>query len=243
MVAVITIVITGVILNLLGSANSVVLIIAGAIAAVITYTCQGFNHSCTYVGERGIAEIQLTGSRDKPTQLKLLLFKAAANLYTGQTRRYRNGVYNGTSYSYQWTRPGEKPFELRGQYFNEKGWPEDRNLWHFANSAESAWSKYLLDAINDQFGRLGYVEFPTTGNLKAIRIGRGFLEFIVKDGTSQQVAVSDMRNIQLKAGQFYFTHQDARWWSGKGKYSFTYSTIPNAQLFLICLKSLGGVTF
>jgi hypothetical protein len=231
------------ILYLISQPYPVVLAIVGLIAGVIAYFCYGFHHSCTYVGEQGIAEIRLNGSREATPQTHLLLFQEAANLYTSQTRRYKNGFYRGTSYSYQWTRPRNKTYVLSGQYHSEQGWPEDRNLWHFANSAETAWSSYMLGVINEQLTRLGYVEFPMQGNPQAVRVGQGFLEFVLKDGTMQRAAVEDMRDMRLGAGQFHFTHKDARWWSGKGKYSFTYSTIPNARLFLICMRTLAGITF
>ncbi|MBD2314797.1 hypothetical protein H6G20_24310 [Desertifilum sp. FACHB-1129] len=215
----------------------------GGIFALVAYIDSEFKHFFTYVGEVGIAEVTLKGSRQAKPKTRILCFKEAGNLFTSQTRRYKSGVYRGTSYTYQWTRPGHKNFVLSGQHGSETGWPDDKSHWHFANAAEGAWSHFLLNALNEQLISRGYVEFPILGNLQAVRIGQGFLEFVLKTGETQRVAVSDMRDIGLGGGEFRFVHQDARWWSGKGKYSFSYNGIPNARLFLMCLKTLVGISF
>ncbi|MBD1923723.1 hypothetical protein H6F77_22020 [Microcoleus sp. FACHB-831] len=49
---------------------------------------------------------------------------------------------------------------------------------------------------------------------------------MLKDGTTQQAAITGMKGVKLSEGVFQFTHKDARWWSGRGKYSFTYGNIP-----------------
>jgi hypothetical protein len=69
------------------------------------------------------------------------------------------------------------------------------------------------------------------------------MEFVTKKDGAQRVMVADMRDILLGSGTFQFKHQDSRWWSGKGKYSFQYSNIPNANVFLICLKQFAGISW
>jgi hypothetical protein len=202
-----------------------------------------FPPCCSYVGDQGIVEFKLQGSRSGTPKPNLLLFKDAANLFTSQVRSYVNGAYTGTNYTYLWTKISDEPYLLRGFYKSKKSLPKDGNSWHFANAAEIAWTYYLLPTMNEQFAQLGYIEFPLSGSLKAIRIGSGFLEFILEDGIPQRAVVSDMKNITLDSGVFQFTHKDARWWSGKGKYSFTYGNIPNAHLFIFCLKRLTKISW
>ncbi|VEP11392.1 conserved hypothetical protein [Hyella patelloides LEGE 07179] len=115
-------------------------------------------------------------------------------------------------------------------------------MWHFADSAEAAWSSYCLKNLSNQLKKLGYVEFPLVGNPRSVRVGMGFLEFLLKDHSTQRVAVSDMKNISLGRGVFRFNHKDAGWF-GKGNYSFSYAKLPNARLFLICLDRLVGISW
>lgn len=81
------------------------------------------------------------------------------------------------------------------------------------------------------------------GNPQLVRVGKGFLEFVTPQGEAQRAMVADIREAKLHSGQFQFKHQDARWWSGQGKYRFTYGSMPNARLFLLCLRQLAGVTW
>ncbi len=215
--------------------------ILGVFLWLMIYVSTRFTHTCSYVGDRGIVEFKISGSRSSRPRSNLLCFKNAAHLYTSQTRSYYNGVYTGTSYQYRWTRENGGDYKLIGGYRSKEGWPDEKNPWHFANAAEAVWSNHKLQAVSAQLKQLGYVEFPMKGNPKAVRVGELFLEFVLKDGTTQKVAVADMKDIRLGSGVFQFKHKDTKWWSGKGKYSFTYAGLPDARLFLLCLDKLAGI--
>jgi hypothetical protein len=223
--------------------NLAILITLTGIIAVLAYMGIGFGGQCSFVGDRGIAEFTLKDSRAKPPTANVLCFQNAAHLYTSQTRRFKNGRYRGTTYSYEWTQREAGSYVLNGSYRNKEGNPNERDRWHFANSAESVWTTYLLGVGNQDLEHKGYLEFPMAGNPQIVRVGKGFLEFVTKKGETQRALVSDMRDVKLRSGLFQFNHQDARWWSGKGKYSFTYDSMPNARLFLMCLHQLAGVTW
>jgi hypothetical protein len=195
--------------------------------------------NCSYVGERGIS-LHILKNKTAIPKTEVLCFQDATNLYTSQTRSYTNGIYTGTSYDYRWEKTSGQNYRIAGHYYSEKGSPEDIDRFHFAIASEWAWSIYLLQNAEQQLERMGYVEFPMKGRLQAVRIGNGFMEFVDRDG-AQRVMVTDMKDITLGSGQFNFKHRDAKWWSGKGKYSFNYSNIPNAKLFLICLEKLTGI--
>jgi hypothetical protein len=255
---------TGIILQLTIGETILSLIGGTAIGAIIWYFTR-FHHSCSYVGTNGIIEYKLTGSRSALPKKSLLIFDDVNNLYTRTTNNYTNGIYTGTDYSYEWIKKDGENYCIRGKHYGFLGTPRAKNHWHFVNSAESAWSAYLLYALGNQIHQSGYIEFPIprrlsfSGSLCAIRVGEGFLEFVTHmDGeemvvergglkirtnkdTARRVLARDMRDVSLDAGVFYFKHKDSRWWSGKGKYSFEYADIPNAQLFVICLSQIARV--
>jgi len=217
--------------------------IIGSLFVLCAYGKTLFLHYCSYVGENGIAIYTLKGDRQNIAKAKVLRFQDATNLYTSQTQHYHNFFYNGTSYSYRFKQKSGQPFELGGSYRSRRGWPKDKDAWHLANTAELAWSNYLLPLVDEQLERLGYIEFPMEGYLQAVRVGPAFMEFVMKDGVVQRVQVADMKSITLGSGMFHFVHKDAQWWSGKGSYSFDYGNIPNAKLFLLCLKRLTGIAW
>lgn len=211
------------------------------IAVVPSYISLAFRCRCSFVGEAGIAEFHIKGTRTATPTSKKLLFKEAGHLYTGQTKHYKNGSYRYTSYNYQWTQQGSKGYTIAGTHNSKSGNPLHSHEWHFANSAEGAWTRFLLDFVNQDLTQRGYVEFPMAGNPQMVRVGQGFLEFVTNKGEIQRAAVNDMKDIELESGHFQFRHQDSRWWSGKGRYGFSYNNVPNAKLFWLCLHQIAGV--
>jgi hypothetical protein len=225
------------------TATALLSLMMGVILSGTVWFYTKFQHFCSYVGTAGVVKYELFGSRSAIPKENSLLFTDAHSLYTSSTRNYYNGIYTGTNYSYRWMKNSGGQYVISGNHRSEQGSPPEKNLWHFANVAESVWTNHVLNGMAEQFERYGYVEFPLTGSLQAVRVGEGFMEFVTKKDGAQRVMVDDMRDILLGSGTFQFKHQDSRWWSGKGKYSFQYSTIPNADAFLICLKQFAGISW
>ncbi|MGK7944534.1 MAG: hypothetical protein AB4058_08685 [Microcystaceae cyanobacterium] len=238
--------VTDIIFKLTGLSESIllafrilILITVAFVSGVIVYMSTRFLPKCSYVGEQGIAEFSYQG---KKLKRRLLLFAEAKNLLVEQTRHYSNGLYTHTNYNYSWVQKNEKKFSLYGVYRSEEGSPDANSEWYFAASAEGAWNQYMLNIMADQLEEQGHIEFTlTSGNPASVKIGDNFMEFTLRNGESQSITGEDIKEVTLNSGIFRFTHQDATWWSGKGKYTFDYSKIPNAQLFLLCLDKLMGI--
>lgn len=233
-----------VLLSLFINTGFIGLAIFSIIAIFLFYLGLEFNATCSFVGELGISEITLSEiKKAKPSvEVKTILFRDISHLYTSQTRRYKNFIYQGTDYRFRWARSKETLHTISGTYQNEKGLPEDGDLWYFGNSGEAAWTNHLLGFVNRDLEKLGYVEFPMSGNPKVVRVGQGFLEFVTSSDETQRVTVNDMQDVRLESGRFYFKHKDSSWWSGKGKYSFSYGEMPNVKLFWLCLNQLTGIS-
>ena len=228
-------------LSIFVSTGVIGLLIAFALSIAVTYLAFGFSATCSFVGDKGIAEFTINGVKDTTPTVQTTKFEEISHLYTSQTRRYKNFIYQGTDYNYEWKRSDDIVHTISGTYHNEKGFPEDKDPWHFGNSAEIAWTNHLLHIANEDLERLGYIEFPMAGNPQMVRVGQGFLEFVTSQGDSQKVTVDDMQDVRLESGKFYFKHKDAQWWSGKGKYNFSYGEMPNVKLFWLCLHRLTGL--
>jgi len=202
-----------------------------------------FRAECSFVGEQGIAEYALKGSPTASPTEKVMLFEEAAQLRTQQTRVYKNGVYQRTNYRYSWKHRGQSEYVISGSYHHEGGQPESWHPFYLGPAAEIVWTQRLLKFANQDLADKGYVEFPVGKEVQSVKVGNHFLEFITPAGESQRTTVADMKKVELNSGQFRFVHRDAKWWSGKGKYGFTYGSMPNARLFLMCLQQLAGVQF
>lgn len=228
---------------LLGLHSTLFALGAAGVNGWLAWLCTRFHHTCSYVGSKGLISYELIDSRSAMPKENLLLFADAHSLYTRTTRNYYNGIYTGTTYTYTWRKNSGNQHVITGSYRSEKTSPKESDRWHFANIAESVWSSHLLSTLDDEIEKNGYIEFPIVGALQAVRVGTGFMEFVTKKDGVQRVMVADMRDILLGSGTFQFKHQDSRWWSGKGKYSFEYANIPNARVFLICLNELAGISW
>lgn len=198
-------------------------------------------YTCSFVGQSGVAQGQIQKFKPQQPKVETLCFEDAIALYTSQTHQFLNGQYVETLYKYEWTRKDNPSYVISGTYRNKEGRPPEGDPFYFASAAENAWVQHLLPIVQEDFKTLGHVDFPMSGNLQMVRLEKGTLEFILKSGETQKTLVEDMKDTSLSSGTFYFNHKDTRWWSGKGKYQFSYKDIPNAQLFLLCLQNISGV--
>ena len=226
--------------------ETVAAIIIGAIIGMIALTIAvyytRFKHSCSYVGKQGMARYTVSGSRDAMPKQLLLEFRYASDLYTGQTRNYYNGVYTGTNYFFKWTdNQGRVLLNLAGRYSSQQGTPKATDPYYFASVGEIAWSEYLLDALQAELEKNGSVEFKVNKH-DAVRVGPGFMEFLF-GGKQQRVDGEALKHISINGGQFSFKTSEAKWYSGKGKFNFSYQSMANARLFLLVIHSLLGVRF
>jgi tetratricopeptide (TPR) repeat protein len=198
-----------------------------------------FSHSCTYVGQLGVARYVCKKRRDHITDQRTLLFPWVTELRTSVTRRYRNSVYQGTDYSHAWSdAKGAVHFVIAGTYANEKGAPKDpTDYYHFALAAETTWSYYLLERADEELRRAGYLHFTLAGN-DYVRVAPDWIELSFH-GKQERRAASDIATVSLSQGQFTIKTADASgWFFKKGVFSFEYGKMANVRLFLLALEKL-----
>jgi hypothetical protein len=215
----------------------------GLIALGLGWHFTRFKQTCSYVGENGLARFTLTGPREAtPPKAEMFLFDQAAALRTGQTRNFYNGVYTGTTYGFTWTDAlGAKVFTLGGQYNSKAGTPKRDSAFWLARAAERAWNIRQLDRLQRELEQNGFVQFNLGGS-DFVRVGPGFFEFGMK-GEVARINADEIKTLNLSQGQFVIHHKDARWFSSKGKFSFAYAKMANAQLFLLAMEKLSGFRF
>ena len=195
---------------------------------------------CSYIGEKGLAEYELTGDRTGHPKENLLMFTDGSRLYTNVTNWYASGIYFDTSYCYTWIKNTGKSFQITGSSRTKKNVPLTENdRWHFANTSDLAWTNYLISTIDTQLAQNGYIEFvllSTKDDLESLRVGPDFLEFVSKKDGSQRVIRSDIQNMAIDGENLQFKHQDRSWWYKRGSLIFQYDRIPNHRVFEICLR-------
>ena len=198
-----------------------------------------FNHSCTYVGAKGVAWYQCTGGRARLTRTDLFLFKNAADLRTGQVRHYFNGIYNGTNYFYTWSNEkGKTIYTLAGRFRSEAGTPKVTDPFYFALAAEAAWSQYLLKNIDRLTDDDNLIFFALTrGNY--VQLGKGL--FILKLGkNTMELEADHIESITMNNGIVYVKEAGGKqgWFSNTGIHQFAYKDLGNAQFFIFAVEKL-----
>ncbi|HEY7089287.1 MAG TPA: hypothetical protein VH518_14415, partial [Tepidisphaeraceae bacterium] len=213
--------------------------IAGILVALVAWYMTRFKHRCTYVGEDGIAQLNLSGSRDAQPNVRMLLFGDASSMQAPQTRQFVNGIYTGTDYDYRWfDEQGNKLYRLNGRYVGKDKPPKPGSPFHFAWAAEIAWSQHILARYMHQLETEGSMAFPVDKK-RLVRVGQGFLEFHFGE-EPVRVTREEIASVTLGGGMFSFKHKDAKWYRSAGKYSFQYGRMANGKVFLLALDKLMG---
>lgn len=226
---------------------------------------QTARHHCSYIGEKGLANYELIGDGASLPKEKTLIFENAHSLFHQDFDWYDDdGIRTGASYNYTWVKDSGGIFVILGTYHSKVNkFPLHNDKWHFADKAESLWTKHLVSNFDAQLAKNGHIEFPfltdelqpvhnpdaqikavfqlSRNGLKSIRVGQNFLELINKKGSSQRFSYSEMQEITLDSGVLKFKHPDSVWSSGKEDFSYNYRGIANEQAFTIYLKKLLGI--
>jgi hypothetical protein len=214
----------------------------GLLVALLAWFARRFKHSCSYVCASGIIRYTLKGDRDADVASEVLVFRQAANLNAGQTRHYTNGIYTGTNYDYTWTDDeGHRLLRLSGSYNSKTGNPKPKSPFHLARAGEIAWNIHLSERLQAELDEFGSIEFPVNKH-DVVRVGRGFLEFDFK-GRVDHVPASEIKALSIHSGTFSIHTKDAKWFGSKGKFSFNYSQLGNAGMFVFALEQLLGYRF
>jgi hypothetical protein len=195
----------------------------------------------TYVGEEGVVIYSTWGNR-AAAKPEVLLFANAAAIRTHQVRQYYNGVYTGTSFDYKFSDPaGKRIFRINGTYRDKKGRPKANSLFNVALASEASWNAHYHKRMVQEFESTGGVTFDVDGR-NFVRVLPGALELNFK-GQTTRVTPDDIKGIGLSNGHFSIHTKEARWFSGKGKFSFEYGRMANAQVFLFAVEKLVGYQF
>jgi hypothetical protein len=227
----------------IGSGRVLVSVCCGGIALWIGCAKLVVFPRCSYVGEKGIAQFKQTSNSIQKIKPNIVLFKDVDSFFAQMTRSYYNGIYSGTSYEYKWASCDRVVRTMSGYFYSWSNIPNANHVWHYINSAESAWTFYSWEKAQQEYARKGYVEFRFIqdygSQFQALHLGNGWLEFRSKKAGNIRIKLSDMKEMSLADGGFSFIHKDTKWWSAQGKFYFGYSSISNAKLFLLCMQEIG----
>lgn len=199
---------------------------------------------CTFVGTNGAAICEW---KDNPQERvpETLNFKNAEELRIIQTVHYVNRAYLHTIYGFEWVNHNrQKVYYIGGVYHSQENKPPPEDKYHFALAAENSWSVFAYQSAVEELKRNGTVKFNLSVGDEII-VGSGFVE-IHQSGKTARCSTEEIDNVIIKQGIVSLKRKDAS--SGffgigaKGIYTFSYSDLANARLFILLFDSLVGVS-
>jgi hypothetical protein len=212
------------------------------IAFGITMALTRFNHTCSYVGQEGVARFVCTGSRDNLSTQEVFHFRDAADLRVATTQHYAKGSYQNTSYRYTWNDINNQPrYVISGTHNSEAGTPPSSDPFHYARAAETEWTVYLLADAKRLIEKGNKVQFKLTG-AQWIRLGPGLIMFN-NNGQPEEWRVEEIRGATIQKGVVRILRNDAKegWFSSKGVFKFSFDQLANAQVFTHMMETIVGV--
>ena len=219
------------------------LIIGGLIGSVVGFFSSKPKYYTSYVGENGLASFQYGNRRSPIAKAEVFPFERGAVLHTEQTRRYTNGVYNGTTYKYTWKDAANKTIHtISGQHNSKEGTPPATDPYYFALAAEQAWNYYRFPQYLEKLRQGQSVVFPVQGKGAVLISPQGLqLQF---GGKNEVISMEEIGNLSINKGQVTITRTGAKkgvMGIGKeGIYTFPYASLGNASLFLAFLSKVIG---
>ncbi len=201
------------------------------VGAGITAAMVNFHHY--FVGEHGIADIQIKNENEENKET-VLLFKDAAYLVKGLTDRYKNGFYQGTDYSFKWYDQGNKSLlEITGTYQDKGGHPKYKNAYkyYWGVEAEKVWTNYIFDKAISQIKSMGYYEFGSKYG-DTYRLGHGFIEKIKSNGKSVRIEEKDIKKSYVEKGHLYIKTTTGFSWFNENQIDIIFNDIHNSKIFI-----------
>lgn len=201
-----------------------------------------FQATCSFVGTEGVAQFTCTGTREQISSQNFFLFRDATELRTTQTRRYTNGVYQGTDYSFVWSDIGGRArHTISGTHNSEQNNPDATDDYHYALAAEFAWSRYLFDQVQREITTKGEARF-NLGGRDYVAVGPDWL-CLKLGGKTVERNVEDIQSVTIDQGVFKVREVGAKegWFSTKGVFKFEYAKLANARLFLFVLDKIANI--
>ena len=209
------------------------------IRAVIRRRSEVF--SCSCLGEDGAALCTLKGGIGDDVIEDVLVFSEASDLLLDRKHVINTLACFGVGYKYNWRNAeGESLLLSKGVYPSFDHPRALQHPFHFLEVVQQHWCNYRYERMKAEFQAEGSVGFAV-GSKREIRVGLDYVEFLWPDGT-RRASAEELGDMSLSHDEFRFMHSDAVWMGKDGKYSFKYSELSNAKLFITLLDHLVGVS-
>lgn len=183
----------------------------------MNYNLVSYNHQNYFIGINGFAQFKCEGSTENITFKEEVNFNDVTDLFFLTTVNKRNFSYVNTDFLFIWmnTRNEKIVSSASGTFNNEKGNPNKYaypDYW-MNKYAEHYWTIYLLDKMEDNLQRDGFILFKlysVESNLYQdyIKLGIGFITFIKPGGQEFAYGFNEIKRVYTKGNDLRIQHKN-----------------------------------
>lgn len=255
-------VLAGVLISLLiiflANVNSVTwifiwIIVPVGVGFIIGYSWNILSGKNKFVGVNGFALFECLDEYTKLTTNIEINFRDITHLSTSQTNNYYNYTYLKTNYDFVWLKNSKEIHSYSNTYDDKNGNPKKTRYeeYWFYKLAEKQWTIYLLDNLEIELEKKGFLVFSLIYDNKEggfqfvefIKMGIGYIEFSYENDTVRY-EFDKIKSVYSKKGSLFFEHQNYKkflFFKQTGnKSEIPLSNLCNKQFFFKALELLVG---
>ncbi|SEO91486.1 DnaJ domain-containing protein [Mucilaginibacter gossypiicola] len=184
-------------------------------ALLLSAANNDFAHTNLYIGINGFAQFSFVDKRKNlPIDLEVN-FNDMTDFYSHYTEVKRNYVYQHTNYVYVCLNrtTGKILLARDGDFKKTTDIKNQGVMLNFYRTIEKYWTVYLLDRLESDLQKDGYIIFSLYSHeknafQKYIKVGIGFITFIKPAGQEFTYKFNDIKKMYSKGGELRIQHKN-----------------------------------
>lgn len=189
-------------------------VIFGGLGVLLAMGSNSFAYKHYFIGVNGFAQLSIKEKRENANVDIEINFNQMTDLFSAETEVRRNFSYEYTGYFYHFIdgRGGKALYEVDGSY-DKKDKPENLPMeYHFLREIEKYWTIYLLDNMEDEIDRTGYLQFnlydEENGTTPFIQLGVGYLTFLKEGNNDVTYRFNKIKRMYTKGTDLCIEHEN-----------------------------------
>ena len=222
-----------------------------AISVWLTSKASEFIHTNTFIGVNGFSVFKCEGTRSNIISSVEINFKNITDLLVISERRSLNFNYQNTAYGFEWSCNNKAIKDFNGLYIDKNDNPKrDEAKEYWTNKwAERYWTIYLLDNMELQLEKNGFIEFRIVdghGYRLYIKLGIGYITFLDKKG-EVTYNFNEIKKVYTKGTNLFIEHRNYEkkfiFFESGNKNGIDLMQLSNRQFFFRAMELLLGYNF
>lgn len=225
-----------------------------ALCAWLASKASEFKHTCNFIGVNGFAEYKCEGSRENVVSSFEINFSDITDLIKAGEVRKRNFQYVNTAFSFVWLNKDKVVKEVNDIHDSKEDNPAKSHTNFWLNTwAERYWTVYLLDRMEGELDKKGYLQFNLYGfkdekyiQLPYIQLGIGYIKFTTAKG-DVTYNFNEIKRVYTKGTNLFIEHANYEkkffFFESGNKNGIPLMNLSNRQFFFRAMELLLGYKF